>query len=68
MTLFAGDLEPSKCDDGLSMGFLWRHSFSNVHARGLLQMKLQLVIEIGPVLARQEETQTSQEFLQHESS
>ena len=62
IALFAGDLDPSKRNYGLSMGFLRRHSVCDVQPRGLLQVKLQFFVEIDRVLARHEETQTSQEF------
>ena len=65
MALFARALDPSKRNYGLTMGFLRCQSLCNVRLRALLQVKLQFVVEIGRVLARQEETQTSQEFSQH---
>jgi hypothetical protein len=65
IALFAGALEPTKRNHGLAMGFLRRHSIGDVHARGLLQVKLQFVVEIDRAPARQEETQTREEFPQH---
>ena len=45
--------------------FPWRHSVYDAGLRALLEVKLEFVVEIGRAFARQEETQTSEEFSQH---